>query len=56
MESALNSSSHIERAEFAEKLKQAGIVFIGPPSSAIISMGSKSQSKEVSNSFSDFSV
>ncbi|KAA1107732.1 Methylcrotonoyl-CoA carboxylase subunit alpha, mitochondrial [Puccinia graminis f. sp. tritici] len=36
-----------ERAEFAEKLKQSGIVFIGPPSSAIISMGSKSQSKEI---------
>ncbi|KNZ63837.1 uncharacterized protein VP01_1095g4 [Puccinia sorghi] len=37
-----------ERAEFAEKLKQAGIAFIGPPTSAIISMGSKSESKEVS--------
>ncbi|PLW38145.1 hypothetical protein PCANC_14171 [Puccinia coronata f. sp. avenae] len=36
-----------ERAEFAEKLKQAGIVFIGPPTSAIISMGSKSESKEI---------
>jgi 3-methylcrotonyl-CoA carboxylase alpha subunit len=39
---------YLERAEFAEKLKQAGIVFIGPPTSAIISMGSKSESKEVS--------
>ncbi|EGG10511.1 uncharacterized protein MELLADRAFT_33731, partial [Melampsora larici-populina 98AG31] len=36
-----------ERAEFAEKLKSAGITFIGPPSSAIISMGSKSESKEI---------
>ncbi|KAH9810266.1 carbamoyl-phosphate synthase L chain, ATP binding domain-containing protein [Melampsora americana] len=36
-----------ERAEFAEKLKAAGITFIGPPSSAIISMGSKSESKEI---------
>ncbi|MBW0489824.1 hypothetical protein O181_029539 [Austropuccinia psidii MF-1] len=36
-----------ERAEFAEKLKQANITFIGPPSSAIVSMGSKSESKEI---------
>ncbi|POW15244.1 hypothetical protein PSTT_02291 [Puccinia striiformis] len=36
-----------ERAEFAEKLKKAGIIFIGPPSSAIISMGSKSESKQI---------
>ncbi|WAR61631.1 hypothetical protein PtB15_12B321 [Puccinia triticina] len=36
-----------ERAEFAERLKKAGVVFIGPPSAAIISMGSKSQSKEI---------
>ncbi|KAI8457289.1 carbamoyl-phosphate synthase L chain, ATP binding domain-containing protein, partial [Phakopsora pachyrhizi] len=36
-----------ERAEFAERLKQSGITFIGPPSSAIISMGSKSESKRI---------
>ncbi len=30
-----------ENASFAERLDQEGIVFIGPPSSAIISMGSK---------------
>lgn len=39
--------SFLERAEFAEKLKTAGITWIGPPSSAIISMGSKSESKQV---------
>lgn len=36
-----------ERAEFSDALKKAGIIFIGPPSSAIISMGSKSESKEI---------
>jgi acetyl/propionyl-CoA carboxylase alpha subunit len=30
-----------ENATFSKRLKQEGIVFIGPPSSAIISMGSK---------------
>lgn len=30
-----------ENAKFAERLAEEGIVFIGPPSSAIISMGSK---------------
>jgi len=30
-----------ENAEFAETLAKQGIVFIGPPSSAIVSMGSK---------------
>lgn len=30
-----------ENAEFAETLTNEGIVFIGPPSSAIVSMGSK---------------
>lgn len=36
-----------ENASFAERLDQEGIVFIGPPSSAIISMGSKSESKYI---------
>jgi biotin carboxylase len=30
-----------ENAKFAEQLAAEGIVFIGPPSSAIVSMGSK---------------
>lgn len=30
-----------ENAKFAEQLAKEGIVFIGPPSSAIVSMGSK---------------
>lgn len=30
-----------ENAKFAERLAEEGVVFIGPPSSAIISMGSK---------------
>lgn len=34
-----------ENAVFSEQLAQAGIVFIGPPASAIVSMGSKSKSK-----------
>ncbi|KAI0652773.1 carbamoyl-phosphate synthase L chain, ATP binding domain-containing protein [Trametes meyenii] len=36
-----------ENAEFAERLAQDGIVFIGPPASAIVSMGSKSESKNI---------
>ncbi|KAI0789370.1 carbamoyl-phosphate synthase L chain, ATP binding domain-containing protein [Abortiporus biennis] len=34
-----------ENAKFAERLAQEGLVFIGPPASAIVSMGSKSESK-----------
>ncbi|CUG06738.1 3-methylcrotonyl-carboxylase, putative [Bodo saltans] len=34
-----------ENAEFAKNVLEAGIEFIGPPSGAIISMGSKSESK-----------
>ncbi|KAF5385379.1 hypothetical protein D9615_001070 [Tricholomella constricta] len=36
-----------ENATFSEKLAQEGIVFIGPPASAIVSMGSKSESKNI---------
>ncbi|KAI6154059.1 carbamoyl-phosphate synthase L chain, ATP binding domain-containing protein [Pisolithus tinctorius] len=36
-----------ENAKFAEQLAEEGIVFIGPPSSAIVSMGSKSESKNI---------
>ncbi|KAG9310453.1 carbamoyl-phosphate synthase L chain [Chiua virens] len=36
-----------ENAKFAERLAEEGIVFIGPPSNAIISMGSKSESKNI---------
>lgn len=36
-----------ENAIFAEKLASEGITFIGPPASAIISMGSKSESKNI---------
>ncbi|KAH9056884.1 carbamoyl-phosphate synthase L chain, ATP binding domain-containing protein [Lactarius vividus] len=36
-----------ENAHFAEKLANEGITFIGPPASAIISMGSKSESKTI---------
>ncbi|KAG6330601.1 hypothetical protein ID866_8489 [Astraeus odoratus] len=36
-----------ENARFAERLAEEGIVFIGPPSSAIVSMGSKSESKNI---------
>jgi len=36
-----------ENAKFAERLSQEGIVFIGPPASAIVSMGSKSESKTI---------
>jgi len=37
-----------ENAEFAETLTKEGIVFIGPPSSAIVSMGSKRYVKVLS--------
>lgn len=36
-----------ENAAFAKRLEKEGIVFIGPPASAIVSMGSKSESKTV---------
>ncbi|PVU89585.1 hypothetical protein BB559_005028 [Furculomyces boomerangus] len=36
-----------ENADFAEKLEDIGISFIGPPASAIRSMGSKSESKKI---------
>ncbi|KDE07344.1 hypothetical protein MVLG_02386 [Microbotryum lychnidis-dioicae p1A1 Lamole] len=36
-----------ENAGFAKALHENGIVFIGPPSSAIVSMGSKSESKDI---------
>merc|ERR1712137_700317 len=36
-----------ENAEFAEKCKENGVVFIGPPASAIRDMGSKSASKRI---------
>ena len=36
-----------ENAEFAELCAQNGIQFIGPPASAITSMGSKSESKNI---------
>ena len=36
-----------ENAAFAEQCEANGIVFIGPPSSAIRSMGSKSASKDI---------
>ncbi|ORY59908.1 carbamoyl-phosphate synthase L chain, ATP binding domain-domain-containing protein [Leucosporidium creatinivorum] len=36
-----------ENAGFAEQLHKNGIVFIGPPASAIVSMGSKSESKDI---------
>ncbi|OBZ66036.1 Methylcrotonoyl-CoA carboxylase subunit alpha, mitochondrial [Grifola frondosa] len=36
-----------ENPRFAERLAQEGIVFIGPPASAIVSMGSKSESKNI---------
>ncbi|KAF9447810.1 hypothetical protein P691DRAFT_760470 [Macrolepiota fuliginosa MF-IS2] len=39
-----------ENANFSEKLAAAGIVFIGPPASAIVSMGSKSESKNIMSS------
>ncbi|TBU41264.1 carbamoyl-phosphate synthase L chain, ATP binding domain-containing protein [Dichomitus squalens] len=36
-----------ENAQFADRLAQEGITFIGPPASAIVSMGSKSESKNI---------
>lgn len=36
-----------ENADFAELIAKNGLVFIGPPASAIIDMGSKSASKEI---------
>ncbi|KAF9225289.1 hypothetical protein BS17DRAFT_589879 [Gyrodon lividus] len=36
-----------ENSKFAQRLADEGIVFIGPPSSAIVSMGSKSESKNI---------
>jgi propionyl-CoA carboxylase alpha chain len=36
-----------ERAEFAEVLEKAGVVFIGPPASAIRAMGDKISSKKL---------
>ncbi|KAJ3368399.1 Methylcrotonoyl-CoA carboxylase subunit alpha, mitochondrial [Allomyces arbusculus] len=36
-----------ESAEFATYLEKHGLVFIGPPASAITSMGSKSESKKI---------
>ncbi|KXN85683.1 Methylcrotonoyl-CoA carboxylase subunit alpha, mitochondrial [Leucoagaricus sp. SymC.cos] len=39
-----------ENAKFADRLAEEGIVFIGPPASAIVSMGSKSESKNIMSS------
>ncbi|EGD76984.1 3-methylcrotonyl CoA carboxylase [Salpingoeca rosetta] len=36
-----------ENSDFANLCEQEGITFIGPPASAILSMGSKSESKEI---------
>ncbi|UZJ57417.1 hypothetical protein CBS101457_006737 [Exobasidium rhododendri] len=36
-----------ENSDFAEALASAGLIFIGPPTSAIIVMGSKSASKDI---------
>ncbi|WWC92311.1 acetyl-CoA carboxylase, biotin carboxylase subunit [Kwoniella dendrophila CBS 6074] len=36
-----------ESSVFAERIKEAGLVFIGPPTTAIKSMGSKRESKEI---------
>jgi 3-methylcrotonyl-CoA carboxylase alpha subunit len=36
-----------ENAKFSETLLKEGIVFIGPPAQAIVSMGSKSESKNI---------
>ena len=35
-----------ENAGFAEKVKAAGLVWVGPPSDAIVSMGSKTEARE----------
>lgn len=39
-----------ENAAFSKACAQAGIVFIGPPASAISAMGSKSESKRIMES------
>ncbi len=36
-----------ENSKFARKCEEAGIVFIGPPASAIDAMGDKSESKRI---------
>ncbi len=36
-----------ENAEFAQKIKEQGLIFIGPPPNAILAMGSKSASKKI---------
>lgn len=38
-----------ERAEFAERLKQEGIIFVGPPQGAIEKMGDKITSKKIAD-------
>lgn len=38
-----------ENAEFARKCAEAGVIFIGPPASAIEDMGDKARSKEIMN-------
>ncbi|MEW7007313.1 acetyl/propionyl/methylcrotonyl-CoA carboxylase subunit alpha [Lentilitoribacter sp. EG35] len=38
-----------ERAEFSERLKQEGIIFIGPPKGAIEAMGDKITSKKIAD-------
>ncbi|KDR85541.1 hypothetical protein GALMADRAFT_132225 [Galerina marginata CBS 339.88] len=40
-----------ENAIFSKRLAEEGLVFIGPPASAIVSMGSKSESKNIMLSF-----
>lgn len=36
-----------ENASFAQECEKNGVIFIGPPSTAITSMGSKSESKKI---------
>src|ERR671936_2242670 len=36
-----------ENADFAEACERAGVVFVGPPASAIEAMGSKTRSREL---------
>ena len=38
-----------ENAEFAKRCAEEGVVFIGPPASAIVDMGDKARSKEIMN-------